>query len=72
LQRLSLAFFGAKRTGDLVARISSDTDRICNFLYDTLADFIADVLMIVGTAVVLIIIDPILAAATRRILRQYL
>ena len=49
LQRLSLEFFGAKRTGDLVARISSDTDRICNFLSDTLVDFIADVLMIVGT-----------------------
>jgi len=64
LQKLSLEFFGTKRTGDLVARISSDTDRICNFLSDTLVDFIADVLMIVGTAVVLISIDPILAAAT--------
>ena len=64
LQKLSLEFFGAKRTGDLVARISSDTDRICNFLSDTLVDFIADVLMIVGTAAVLISIAPILAAAT--------
>jgi ATP-binding cassette subfamily B protein len=64
LQRLSLEFFGAKRTGDLVARISSDTDRICSFLSDTLVDFVADILMIVGTAVVLISIDPILAAAT--------
>jgi ATP-binding cassette subfamily B protein len=64
LQKLSLEFFGTKRTGDLVARISSDTDRICSFLSDTLVDFIADVLMIMGTAVVLISIDPILAAAT--------
>ena len=64
LQKLSLEYFGTKRTGDLVARISSDTDRICNFLSDTLVDFIADVLMIVGTAVVLVSIDPILAAAT--------
>jgi ATP-binding cassette subfamily B protein len=64
LQKLSLDYFGTKRTGDLVARISNDTDRICNFLSDTLVDFIADVLMIVGTAVVLISIDPILAAAT--------
>ena|GEM_PF-2895527 len=30
--KLSLEFFATKRTGDLVARISSDTDRICNFL----------------------------------------
>jgi len=64
LQTLSLDYFGTKRTGDLVARISSDTDRICNFLSDTLVDFVADVLMIVGTAAVLISIDPILAAAT--------
>ena len=64
LQELSLDYFGAKRTGDLVARISNDTDRICSFLSDTLVDFIADVLMIVGTAVVLLSIDPILAAAT--------
>ena len=64
LQKLSLDYFGTKRTGDLVARISNDTDRICSFLSDTLVDFIADVLMILGTAVVLISIDPILAAAT--------
>ena len=31
LQQLSLEFFGAKRTGDLMSRISSDTDRLCNF-----------------------------------------
>ena len=32
LQWLSLEFFGGKRTGDLISRIGSDTDRICNFL----------------------------------------
>ena len=32
LQSLSLEFFGGKRTGDLISRISSDTDRICYFL----------------------------------------
>ncbi len=63
LQRLSLDFFGAKRTGDLVARISSDTDRICNFLSDNLTDFVTNVLMIVGTAIVLFYMDPLLALA---------
>ena len=47
LQRLSLEFFGGKRTGDLMSRISSDTDRICNFLSINLVDFATDVLMIV-------------------------
>ena len=63
LQRLSLDFFTSRRTGDLVARISSDTDRLCNFLSDTLADFITDVLMIVGTAAILFWMSPLLGAA---------
>lgn len=64
LQRLSLDFYSAKRTGDLVARISSDTDRICNFLSDSLMDFVTDVLMIVGTVAVLFYLDFTLALAT--------
>jgi ATP-binding cassette subfamily B protein len=64
LHRLSLGYFGGKRTGDLITRISTDTERLCSFFSDTLVDFATDVLMIVGTAVVLFWIDPGLAAAT--------
>ncbi|MCU0663970.1 MAG: ABC transporter ATP-binding protein/permease [Myxococcota bacterium] len=64
LQKLSIDYFSAKRTGDLVSRISSDTDRICNFLSDTLTDFVTDVLMIVGAAFMLFYMDPVLAFAT--------
>jgi ATP-binding cassette subfamily B protein len=63
LQRLSLQYFGGKRTGDLIARISSETDRLCMFLSDTLIDFVSDVLMILGTAIVLFALDPLLALA---------
>ncbi len=63
LQRLSLEYFGGKRTGDLIARISTDTDHLCSFLSDSLIDFITDMLMIVGTAAVLFALDPLLAAA---------
>lgn len=63
LQRLSLDYFTARRTGDLVARISSDTDRICSFLSDSLTDFTTDVLMIAGTAVVLFWMNPLLGVA---------
>jgi ATP-binding cassette, subfamily B, bacterial len=63
LQRLSLQYFGGKRTGDLINRISSETDRLCSFLSDTLIDFITDVLMILGTAIVLFVLDPWLALA---------
>jgi len=64
VQSLSLDYFTAKRTGDLVSRISSDTDRICNFLSDTLMDFATDALMIIGTAIMLFYMDPVLALAT--------
>ncbi len=57
LQELSLEFFGGKRTGDLMSRIGSDSDRICNFLSLNLIDFAADVLMIVMTSVILLSIE---------------
>ncbi|MFZ5893237.1 MAG: DUF1854 domain-containing protein [Myxococcota bacterium] len=63
LQRLSLEYFGGKRTGDLIARISTDSEHLCSFLSDTLIDFITDMLMIIGTAAVLISLDPMLALA---------
>ena len=64
MQSLSLEFFGAQRTGDLMSRVSSDTDRVCTFLSDNIVDFATDLLMIVGTAIVLFCIDPLLAATT--------
>ena len=64
LQRLSLEFFGGKRTGDLISRVGSDTDRICTFLSVNLLDFCTDVLMIVMTAAVLFSIDPWMALIT--------
>ena len=64
LQRLSLEYFGDKRTGDLISRISNDTEHLCSFLSDTLVDFVTDVLMIVGSAIVLFTLDPWLAIAT--------
>ena len=64
LLRLSLQYFGGKRTGDLIARIGSETDRICIFLSLHLLDFANDVLMIIMTAAILASIDPWLAVAT--------
>ncbi|WP_322998769.1 ABC transporter ATP-binding protein [Castellaniella sp.] len=64
LQQLSLQYFGGKRTGDLMARIGSESDRICLFLSLHLLDFFTDILMIVMTAAILMSIDPWLALAT--------
>ena len=64
LLRLSLEYFGGKRTGDLIARIGSETDRICVFLSLHLLDFATDVLMLAMTAAILFSINPWLALAT--------
>jgi ATP-binding cassette subfamily B protein len=64
LLTLSLDYFGAKRTGDLIARIGSETDRISVFLSLHALDFATDVLMIAMTAAILFSINPALAAVT--------
>ena len=64
LLRLSQEYFGGKRTGDLMARIGSESDRICVFLSLHLLDFAIDVLMIIMTAVILFSINPWLALVT--------
>lgn len=64
LLQLSLDYFGGKRTGDLVARIGSETDRISVFLSLHALDFATDVLMFAMTAAILFSIDPWLALAT--------
>ncbi|MBL8408551.1 MAG: ABC transporter ATP-binding protein [Candidatus Accumulibacter phosphatis] len=64
LLKLSQEYFGGKRTGDLMARIGSETDRINIFISLHLLDFATDVLMIVMTTLILVSIDPWLAAVT--------
>ena len=64
LLRLSLEYFGGKRTGDLIARIGSESDRICVFLSLHALDFATDVLMILMTAGILVSISPWLALVT--------
>jgi ATP-binding cassette subfamily B protein len=64
LMTLSLDYFGAKRTGDLIARIGNESDRICVFLSLHALDFATDVLLLAMTTVVLFTINPWLTVAT--------
>ena len=61
MQSLSLDFYSSRRTGDLISRVSSDTERINNFLSLHLIDFSSNVLLVVLTAAVLVWISPRLA-----------
>ena len=64
MQKLSLEFFGGKRTGDLIARVSTDTDRICYFLSVYVLDFANDILTLTIISVILLRLDSMLALAT--------
>ena len=64
LLTLPLDYFGGKRTGDLMSRIGSETDRINVFLSLHALDFLTDVLMIAMTAAILFSINPLLAVVT--------
>ncbi len=64
LQRLSLEYFGGKRTGDLLSRVSSDTERINNFLAVSVVDFLNNIVMMMLTAGILVSISWKLALVT--------
>ncbi len=64
LLSLSLDYYGSKRTGDLMARIGTETDRINLFLSLNALDFVTDVLMICMTSAILFSINPWLALVT--------
>jgi ATP-binding cassette, subfamily B, bacterial len=61
---LSLEYFGSKRTGDLMSRIGSETDRISVFLSLHALDFITDCLMLAMITAILFHTNPWLALAT--------
>ena len=64
MQTLSLDFFQGKRTGDLMSRVGSDTDKINVFLSVNLIEFASNVMLLVLTATVLIWLNPLLAVLT--------
>jgi ATP-binding cassette subfamily B protein len=64
LQSLSLEYFGGKRTGQLIQKLSTDTDRICSFISVQWNDLVGDFAMFIFMAVYLIHMDAALAVVT--------
>ncbi len=64
MQCLSIEFFGGKRTGDLIARVSTDTDRIGYYLTVHLLDFANDLLTLLLTAAIMFSLNPRLTVVT--------
>ncbi|GAB4245496.1 MAG: ABC transporter ATP-binding protein [Candidatus Methylacidiphilales bacterium] len=57
LQKLSLSFFSKKQTGSIITRVSSDTDRLWEFLAFGVVEASLSILLLAGLGVVLIWLD---------------
>jgi ATP-binding cassette subfamily B protein len=57
LQRLSLSFFSRKKTGSLITRVTSDTDRLWDFLAFGVVDVSLSLVMLLGLSTVLLLLD---------------
>ena len=57
LQKLSLSFYSAKQTGSIITRVSSDTDRLWDFVAFGIVEVTQAVIMLIGLSAVLIWMD---------------
>lgn len=64
LQSLPLAFFNQNKAGDLISRINSDTDKLNQFFSQGLVQLVANLFILVGTAIFLLTLHPTLGLVT--------
>ena len=57
LQRLSLGYYSRKRTGGLITRVTSDTDRLWDFVAFGIVDVSLSLVMLAGLSAVLLALD---------------
>ena len=68
LQRLSLGYFERNRTGAIVSRITNDVEALDTLITDGVTSLVQNLMLLVGTAVVLFVLDWRLALATLAVL----
>ena len=64
LQRLSLGFYERNRAGALISRITNDVEALDQLVTDGVTSLVQNTLTLIGTAVILFILDWRLALAT--------
>ena len=64
LQRLSLGFFERNRAGVIISRLTNDVEAIDQLVTDGVTSLVQNSLMLVGTAIILFVLDWRLALAT--------
>jgi len=57
LQTLSLGFFSRRQTGNLISRVSSDSDRLWDFIAFGLVEFSLSIVMLIGLGTMLLTLD---------------
>ena len=62
LQQLSMRYYQDKQTGQLMSRMINDTQQVHMLIAHALPDLIGNVIVIIGVAIVLFTINPMLAA----------
>lgn len=60
LQTLEMDFFSSKQTGSIISRVSSDTDRIWDFVAFGIVEVLIAIIMLTALSGVLIAMDPVL------------
>ena len=64
LQRLSLRYYDSIQVGRLITRLTSDVDALNDLLSGGIVNLISDSVTIVGIAVIMVLLNPRLAALT--------
>ena len=62
LQKLSLNFYHQRSTGSIISRVTSDTDRLWDFITFGIIEFIISLLTLIGVAIALFLQDVSLAS----------
>jgi ATP-binding cassette subfamily B protein len=68
VQTLPLRFFDQRTHGELMSRLANDVENISNVLTESVTQLISSVLTVVGVAVMMILINPRLAAVSLLVL----
>lgn len=61
--KLSISFFTSKQTGSLMTRVMSDAEEVTGFFIDGLPYFLINVFTIIATAIIMFMLNPVLAVA---------
>ncbi len=64
LQRLSLGYFERNRTGAIISRLTNDVEALDQLVVDGVTSLVQNTLVLVGSAVILVLLDWRLALAT--------